>query len=203
MANIWRDPIFDRTLNDVTFALRQIEGWKNSHTHNADLKIENDALILRDDGVVYVTDDSFVLKNNGATYIENDALIVQFGIVHDLKGCLNLSDITRIEDNVTYLASRLTQYHYPLDVTTKEWSRDSLPTAKDMQRITDNIRSLLKDYATPRGADAVPELMLSHEDINALEHNLYLLKQIFDAMVGSFVKSGAYKSGATRLPIRR
>ena len=204
MANIWREPIFDRTYDDVTFAIRQIEYWKKSHSHSADLKIEDDKLILQDNGVAYVNDDSFVLQANGVVYVENEVLVTELGTVYNLKGCLNVSDITRIEDNITYLATRLTQYQYQLTTTSKEWGEDNLPTAQDMKRIGANIRSIMSEFVTPTDASTVPDVMLSYEDINALERNLYLLKQLFDAMVGSFIKSGTHKSGATtRLPIRR
>ena len=203
MANIWRDPIFDRTSTDVAFALRQIAAWKESHTHSGDVVVEADKLVING-GEVATGDDSVVWKTDGVAYVENDALVVQFGIVHDLKGCLNLSDITRIEDNITYLASRLTQYRYSLDVNTKEWTKDNLPTAQDMKRIGANIRSLINKFAKSRESVAVPDVMLSYGDINALERNLYLLKQLFDAMELSFIKSNTYKCGATmRLPIRR
>lgn len=204
MANIWREPIFDRTYDDVSFAMRQIAYWKQSHTHAADIKVENDKLVVQDNGVAYVDNAAFVLKNNGVAYVENETLVVQLGTVYDLKGCLNLSDIKRIEDNITYLATRLTQYRYSLDVHSHEWEKDGLPTEQDMIRIGNNIRSIIRGYVKPIGVANVPDTMLSYEDINALEQNLYLLKEVFDAMVSSFVKAGTYKSGTSiRLPIRR
>ena len=203
MANIWRDPIFDRTSADVAFAIQQIEAWKQNHTHSGDVVVEDDKVIIN--GVeVDVLEDSVAVQTNGVAFVEDDALVVKFGIVHDLKGCLNLSDITRIEDNITYLATRLTQYRYSLDVNTKEWTKDNLPTTQDMKRIGANIRSLIEKFAKSRDSVAVPDVMLSYEDINALERNLYLLKQLFDAMELSFIKSNTYKSGAKmRLPTRR
>ena len=203
MANIWRNPIFDRTKADVDFAIQQIEAWKKSHTHSIDLKIENDKLVLQGDGVAYVNDDAFVLEGGGAVSVKNEVLVLELGVVHDLKGCLNLSDITRIEDNISYLATRLTKYLYPIDVYSKEWTQDSLPTAQDMKRIGDNIRSMINGFAKSCESEIVPYLMLSYEDVNTLERNLYLLKELLDAMESSFIKSGTYKSGATRLPIRR
>lgn len=203
MANIWRDPIFDRTSRDVAFALQQIAAWKESHTHSADVVVENDKIAINE-GEVSVGDDFVVWDIDGVAHVKDDVLVVQFGVVYDLKGCLNLSDISRIEDNVEYLATRLTQYRYALDVNTKEWVKDSLPTAQDMKRIGANVRSLINKFAKSRESVAVPDVMLSYEDINALERNLYLLKQLFDAMVLSFIKSGTTTSGATnRLPIRR
>ena len=195
--------MFDRTSRDVAFALQQIAAWKEKHTHAADIIVENDKIAINE-GEVNVGEDSIVWQTDGIVRVEDDALIVRFGMVYDLKGCLNLSDITRIEDNIEYLATRLTQYRYSLDVNTKEWAKDSLPTAQDMKRIGANIRSLINKFAKSRDSVTVPDVMLSYEDINALELNLYLLKQLLDAMVLSFIKSNTYKSGATmRLPIRR
>lgn len=204
MANIWRDPIFDRTSQDVAFALQQIAAWKQSHTHAADVKVDSEKLSLNADGTVSVTNDSAVLDVGGNTRVENNVLVVEFGVVGDLKGCLNLSDITRIEDNITYLSDALTKHRYPIDSSSRKWMADSLPTDKDIKRIIANIRSIFSEFATPINSAALPETMLSYQDVNIIEQNLYLLKQLLDAMEASFIKSGAYKSGATnRLPIRR
>ena len=203
MANIWRNPIFDRTSADVAFALQQIAAWKERHTHSGDVIVENDKMIING-GEVAINDDSVVLQTNGVAYVDSDALVVQFGIVHDLKGCLNLSDITRIEDNIAYLASQLRAYEPPAIIQSKEWSKNGFPTALDMKRIGENIRSLFAGFYTPPGAREVPDVMLSYEDINAIERNLYLLKELLDVMTDSFIKSGTHKCGtATRLPIRR
>ena len=204
MANIWRDPIFDRTYDDVTFALRQITAWKQSHSHSSDVAIENEKLLLNTGDIAYVNGDLFVLQGNGLARVENEVLFLELGVVYDLKGCLNLSDITRIEDNIEYIATRLTKYLYPLDVNSKNWTKDNLPTEQDMKRIGANIRSIMSGFVTPTDSSRIPEIILSYEDINALERNLYLLKQLFDAMVGSFIKSGTFNSGSTnRLPMRR
>lgn len=203
MANIWREPIFDRTSADVAFAIQQIAAWKESHTHSTNVVVENGKLFITT-GEASVVDGVAVLQTTGVTYVEGDALIAQLGAVYDLKGCLNLSDITRIEDNITYLASRLTQYRYVVNVNNKEWEKDDLPTAQDMKRIGANIRSLINKFAKSRDSVTVPDVMLSYEDINALERNLYLLKQLFDGMELSFIKSNTRKSGTSMcLPIRR
>ena len=204
MANIWRDPIFDRTSHDVAFASQQISAWKKSHSHVGDVKVDTDKLTVNADGETYVTDAAVVLETKGNTRVEDNILVVELGVVHDLKGCLNLSDITRIEDNIAYLSNILTSYRFPIAISSKEWSNAGLPTANDMKRIGDNIRSLFNGFYTPSEASSIPEVMLSYQDINALEYNLHLLKQLVDAMLSAFIKSGTYKCGATnRLPIRR
>ena len=204
MVNVWRDPIFDRTFSDVAFAIKQVDAWKQSHSHTGDVKIEADKLNVSTEGDAYVDNDILVVEDNARTRVLNNTLIVETGVVHDLKGCLNLSDINRIEDNIAYLSERLVQYRYAIDCNSKEWDNNSIPTMQDMRRIAHNITSLLNGFAKHRDSVAVPNTMLSYEDINALEYNLYLLKQLFDTMVESFYKSGAYKCGSTsHLPIRR
>ena len=203
MANIWREPIFDRTSSDVSFAIRQIEKWKEGHTHWADVAIDYEKVSINE-GSVNTTDDSIILEYDGAVYVEDESLILQLGAVYNLKGCLNLNDIIRIEDNISYIADRLTQYRYPIVVSSKAWVKTDLPNANDMKRIANNIRSIFSGYHTPSGATDVPDIMLSYQDINALEYNLHLLKETLGVMENCFIQSGTYKSGATaRLPIRR
>ena len=204
MANIWRDPIFDRTSSDVAFALRQISAWKKSHSHVGDVKIDNDKVNITAEGETYVANDAVVLQNNARTSVDNHTLVLELGVVYDLKGCLNLSDITRIEDDIAYLSNLLGGYHFPIAINSKEWTTAGLPTANDMKRIGNNIRSLFNGFYTPSGVSPIPDVILSYQDVNALEYNLYLLKQLVDAMLSAFIQSGTYKCGATnRLPIRR
>lgn len=204
MANIWRDPIFDRTSHDVSFAIQQISAWKKSHSHVGDVNIYTDNLTINTDGEVSASGDAVVLNTRGNVAVADNVLVVKLGLVYDLKGCLNLPDLTRIEDNIAYLSDILTRYRYPIVTNSKEWVDSSLPNVADMKRIAANIRSIFSGYYTPPNADAIPEVMLSYRDINAIERNLFLLKELLDAMQSLFIQSGAYKCGATnRLPIRR
>lgn len=204
MANIWRDPIFDRTSHDVSFAIQQISAWKKSHSHVGDVNIYTDNLTINTDGEVSASGDAVVLNTRGNVAVADNVLVVKLGLVYDLKGCLNLPDLTRIEDNIAYLADILTSYRYPITTNSKQWVNTSLPNAEDMKRIAANIRSIFSGYYTPQNADTIPEVMLSYRDINAIEHNLFLLKELLDAMQSLFIPSGTYKCGTTnRLPIRR
>lgn len=200
MAN-WIEPIFDRTYADVDFAIRQIEAWKNTHTHAADIAVTTDALVVNDVGVV--TNPDSVVVNVDHARVENGVLVVEMGNVYDLKGCLNLADIFRIETNLTYISEQLNKYHYPIYVSSKEWVRGDLPTADDMKRIANNIRDIFSEFHTPIGSYEVSDVLLSYEDVNALEYNLFLLKEMLDTMVASFIPSGTTKCGARRLPLRR
>ena len=162
MANVWRNPVYDRTVEDVEFAIRKIAEWKKSHTHSAGDE------------------------------------------VYDLKGCLNVTDLNRIEENVAYLADKLEEYSYPANVSTRQWDRGDVPAQRDTSRIVENIKSLLGSFYSPNNAPALPNKMSSYRDINAIEENLYLIKVLLDSMEGSFVVSGTTKSGAKMfLPTRR
>ena len=204
MANAWRNPIFDRTLEDVEFAIRKIAEWKKSHTHSADVQVENDTLVAKDIGTAQVGDDKLVVESDGVAYVEDDVLVLKVGDVYELKGCLNLSDLNRIEDNIVFLAGNMKDFSYSPSVYGRQWNRADMPKESDMSQIIDNIRALISAFYTPNNAPPLPTTMLSYTDINAIEENLYLLKQMLDCMQTSFKQVGTIKSGLRMiLPIRR
>lgn len=123
---------------------------------------------------------------------------------YELKGCLNLTDINRIEGNIQYLSDRLDELHYPPATSCKVWERSGLPTERDIRRILSNVNLIISAYYQQDDVSAVPGSMGNYTDINAIEENLYRIKQLLDSMVASFQKSGMFQSGAMRaLPIRR
>lgn len=123
---------------------------------------------------------------------------------YELKGCLNLTDINRIEGNIQYLSDRLDVLYYLPGTSCKVWEQSGLPTARDVKRILSNVRLIITAYHRQTGVPDVPESMATFSDINAIEENLYAIKQLLDVMEERFQKSGNFKSGAMRmLPIRR
>lgn len=208
MANVWREPIFDRTQADVDFAARKIAEWIvyniSSAEYDEKVRIENEELILREGQAAYIENDGLVLQGDGRAIVENDELIVKIGVVYDLKGCLNLLDINRIEGNIEFLSKKLMEYSYPHNLITKQWDKDTLPTDIDIQRIIENVSTLVKTFYRHSDAPVLPTAMKSYNDINALERNIDLIKYLLDCMVSSFKISGAYISGSTMsLPRRR
>lgn len=200
----WIEPIFDRTLEDVQFAIQKIAEWKESHTHSTDIRVENKTLMVRTGATTYITDDTLVMQDDGVAYVEDGALVARMGVVYDLKGCLNLLDLNRIEGNIAYLTERMESYSYAPNIHGKQWSRVDMPNQNDMSRIIENIRALIGAFYPPHNPPELPTTMLSYTDINAIEENLFLLKQMLDCMEGSFRKVGTIKSGSTMfLPIRR
>ena len=207
MANVWREPIFDRTQADVDFAIGKIAEWIvyniSSAEYDEKVRVENEELILRE-GYVTTTNDALILQGDGRALVENDELVVKIGVVYDLKGCLNLIDINRIEGNIAFLSERLSDLAYPVSVSTRQWDRDNLPNEQDIQRIINNVRACVRDFYQLNEAPPIPDKMANYSDVNAIERNIDLIKYLLDCMVNSFKKTGAYKSGATNLlPLRR
>lgn len=207
MASVWREPIFDRTQADVAFAIQKIAEWTayniSAAEYDEKVRIENEKLILRE-GYATTTNDKLVLQGDGSAHVENDSLVVRVGVVYDLKGCLNLIDIQRIEENIAYLSERLMEFGYPSSVSIRYWSKENLPNEQDMERIINNVKELIIAFYQSSGAPLLPTTMLSYSDINSIEKNIDLIKYLLDCMVGSFKKAGTFKSGShVRLPIRR
>lgn len=204
MVNVWRDPVFDRTAEDVEFAIQKIEEWKKSHTHTADIGVENDALVVREGATASVEGEKCVLQTDGIAYVEKGVMVVKVGDVYELKGCLNLLDLNRIEDNIAYLAEKMESYSYSPNIHGKQWGRADMPNQNDMERIIENVRALISAFYTPNNPPALPTTMVSYADINAIEKNLYLIKQMLDVMQSSFKAVGTITCGSTMfLPIRR
>ena len=204
MATVWKEPIFDRTSQDVETAIQKIAAWKKHHTHIVDIKVENNALILVHNGTAYATDNTLVTQAEGAVFVDDNVMILDIDDVYDLKGCLNLADLNRIEGNIAYLAEMLEEYGYSPNIHGKQWEKDGVPTQNDMERIVGNIRDIISVYYSPINPPTLPTTMLSYSDINAIEENLYLIKEILDWMKKSFKAVGTIKCGATTiLPIRR
>jgi hypothetical protein len=206
MANVWREPIFDRTQEDVDFAVRKIAEWITYNISSAEydekVRVENEELILRE-GYAITTNDKLILQGDGRAVVDDDKLVVKIGVVYDLKGCVNLIDLNRIEGNIAYLSEKLSELDYSSSVLTKQWDKGDLPTENDIQRIISDIRSLVDGFYQPSNAPALPSSMLSYGDVNSIERNIDLIKYLLDCMVNSFKKVGSYKSGATILPLRR
>lgn len=158
----WKTPIFDRTQEDVDYAMHKIAEWIASNITSASI------------------------------------------VGYDLKGCLNASDINRIEDNISYLAEQLKSYHYPSDTSSKSWVVTDLPNQGDITRIINNVKSLIDSFYQHPDAPALPGGMQGYYEVNSIEENLSLIKALIDAMVNSFKKSGTIQAGGSMfLPIRR
>lgn len=145
----WIEPVFDRTQEDVEYALKQLAEWRATGETNT----------------------------------------------FDLKGCLNVSDINRIENNIAYLATNLSSLYYFSTPVTKTWEQTQIPTSDDVDRILNNVRELNEAFYQSPESPPVPDGLFTISQVNDLEENLYQLKTMLDNMISSFKQSGAFECG--------
>lgn len=145
-------------------------------------------------------EDVLSAKNTLARWIASNPTVFT-----ELKGCLNVTDLNRIEGNIEYLNEMLNSFHYITTfVEIKNWSNAGLPNVADFQRIIGNIANMFEAYCKPTSARDLPTNMSTYDDINRLEQNLKALKQLLDEMQTIFPISGVCVAGSrTLLPLRR
>ena len=116
--------------------------------------------------------------------------------IYELKGCFNLTDLHRIEDNTRYLADTLNEmYYFNTVITNNSAVISNVPQTKGVNRIINNVAILWDKYYKPTGAVNLPSSMLHYEHINSIEKNLYLLKKHIDDMVGYFKECNTFECG--------
>lgn len=113
--------------------------------------------------------------------------------VYDLKGCFNVSDINRIENNIRYLSDALSELYYFSHLETKAWDVTDIPNQSDVDRIIQNTRTLILSISTE--APELPTMLLTIDDVNCIEFNLHKIKMILDEMTTSSVECGTFDCG--------
>lgn len=114
----------------------------------------------------------------------------------ELKGCFNVSDINRIEGNIQYVSDKLKElYYFHATNVTKVWDVTGIPTASDVARLVDKVSKILSGYFRTLAAPSLPSTLLRYTEVNALEENLYLIKQMLDNMIESFRECGTFECG--------
>lgn len=114
----------------------------------------------------------------------------------EYKGCFNVTDSNRIENNTRYLSDTLRELCYQNGITTKtDWNTSSYISISNVSRIINNIDILWKKYHTPTGAISLPSTLLTYEHINNIEKNQYLIKVLLDDMINSFRQCNTFECG--------
>lgn len=116
-------------------------------------------------------------------------------IIENLKGVFNAVDLNRVEENIKYLSDELNKLGYTNSVVVKSWNIEDLPTEADITRIIGNLRKLISIYSKSSQAPELPSSMLHFQQINDLEKNLKLLKQMIDNYYLTLPKVGAMVLG--------
>lgn len=102
--------------------------------------------------------------------------------ITDLKGFLNPTDLNRIENNTKYLQNYST---LTLQIKT-DWSRTSLPSKSDIDRIISNISSLITELELDEITYEMPTTLLTYRHANTLEHNLSIIKLFVEDRATAF-----------------
>ena len=113
----------------------------------------------------------------------------------EFKGCLNQSDINRIEKNSKYLSDSLKELYYFNEIVYNLWNDTSIPSKSHISRIINNVSILWGKYYKPPDAVDLPTTMLTYEQVNAIEKNLYLIKEMIENMIISFRECGTFNCG--------
>lgn len=113
----------------------------------------------------------------------------------EYKGCFNSSDINRIEGNARYLADILISLYYFNNVSTSTWNSESLPYKEHIDRIINNIGELWGRWDKPQDAEDLPVSLLNYEQVNTVEKNLFLLKEMLGDMESYFIECGTFNCG--------
>lgn len=115
----------------------------------------------------------------------------------DLKGCLNVDDINRIEFNTEYISDMLIALYYFNNINkgSDKWYVSGVPSTNQINRIIDNVSKLQTAYFKPSGSPTLPTTLTHYEDVNSIEKCLYLLKVMIEDMVSSFRECGTFNCG--------
>ena len=88
------------------------------------------------------------------------------GTLIDKKGCLNQSDLYRIESDQAFLARAL-----GITIQSTQWVANDIPTASDETRIISNAQDIIdaaEDYFEDEPPE-LPETLVKYSDINKIE----------------------------------
>ena len=115
-----------------------------------------------------------------------------------MKGAYNYTDLNRVEDAVEYVAGRLRERGYRVDISeAKTWTMDSLPTLSDMNAYLNNIKVIRSAFATLSTTPQAPTSIkgFTYKEANAIEQILIDVDQLLENMMSAWFFSGDLFSG--------
>lgn len=115
-----------------------------------------------------------------------------------MKGAYNFTDLNRVEEAVQFLAEKLRDRGYRVDISeAKVWTMSSLPTLADMNRYLDNVRVIRSAFATLGTTPQVPTSAsgLTYKEANDIEQIIFDVNKLLDNMMSVWFFSGDLYSG--------
>lgn len=113
----------------------------------------------------------------------------------EFKGCFNVTDINRIENNTRYIADRLNVLKYTNSIETKLWDMYGIPNITEVTRLINNVSKIIAAYYKPDGSPSLPSTLLTYEQVNNLEQMLYMIKHLIDNEENAFRYCGTFNCG--------
>lgn len=109
----------------------------------------------------------------------------------NLKGAINVSDLNRIENNISSIAGFL-----GVSVISKMWALNEIPKVSDYQRIRVNVESLRNSwYVLPDTPSAPNSPLNTYQKWNDIEHILHDLNCTYQKTVENYNYCGEIYAG--------
>lgn len=111
------------------------------------------------------------------------------------KGNYNYTDLNRVEEWCEYVANRLNEYNYFVDIEVKtNWTMLDFPTNTHMERIRSNVEKMKKAYYSFKEVlDTLQNIDI--DKANTIEKILSEIDILLDKMIAEFRKCGTFNSG--------
>ena len=169
---MWLSPITDRTLEDVRYAESKVREWIAAYSRG-----ETPMPAVTIEGY----ESSWIRLYS---HLWGDMSDTRWGdlaptVPPDLKGCVNASDLNRIEGNLDYLNRRVIfKGGFPdTRVMVKTWERGEVVLRSDVRRLLNNARWVADLYGL-YGVVPIPLVTIEgYEDMNNLEIMTQLAKE--------------------------
>ena len=173
---MWLSPITDRTLEDVRYAESKVKEWIAAYSRG-----ETPMPAVTIEGYESSWGRLF-------SHLWGDMSDTRWGdlaptVPPDLKGCVNASDLNRIEGNLDYLNQRIVfKRGIPNDrMVVKTWERGEVVLPSDVSRLLRNARWVAGAYGLSNVVPIPQVTIESYEDMNNLEIMTQLAKEMVTA----------------------
>ena len=117
----------------------------------------------------------------------------------DLKGAYNFTDMNRVDGAVDYIVERLREVGSFTEgiKTYRLWSREHLPTKKELEQYLENIRILRSQFAVAASIPPVPSdmQMFTHKEANDIEKILFEVDWLITKIAQAWFFSAEIYSG--------
>lgn len=115
-----------------------------------------------------------------------------------LKGAYNAVDLNRVGAAVSYVANRINQCGYIVEVDVKQdWKTGDIPTISEMETYLDNVREIRAVFPVFSTTPTAPDSMgyLDYNEANNIEQILIDVNLLIDLMSAAWYYSGELYSG--------